>query len=49
MLKMILGEKASMILGGNNVSSKKIIDAGYDFKFDKIDDALYNILKLKVA
>ena len=49
MLKMILGEKASIILGGNKVSSKKIIDAGYNFKFEKIDDALYNILKLKVA
>ena len=49
MLKMILGEKASIILGGNKVSSKKIIDAGYNFRFEKIDDALYNILKLKVA
>ncbi len=49
MLKMILGEKASIILGGNKVSSKKIIDAGFNFKFEKIDDALYNVLILKVA
>jgi len=48
-LKMMLGEKASIILGGNKVSSKKIIDAGFKFKFDKVDDALYNIIKLKVA
>jgi uncharacterized protein (TIGR01777 family) len=48
-LKMMLGEKASIILGGNKVSSKKIIDAGFNFKFDKVDDALYNIIKLKVA
>jgi hypothetical protein len=48
-LKMMFGEKASIILGGNKVSSKKIIDAGFKFKFDKVDDALYNIIKLKVA
>ena len=48
-LKAILGEKASIILGGNRVSSKKIMDAGFKFKFDKVDDALYNIIKLKVA
>ena len=46
---MILGEKASLILGGNRVSSKKIIDAGFKFKFEHVEDALYNILKLKVA
>ena len=43
------GEKASIILGGNKVSSKKIMDAGFKFKFDKVNDALYNIIKLKVA
>ncbi len=48
-LKMMLGEKASIVLGGNKVSSKKIMDAGFKFKFDKVDDALYNIIKLKVA
>jgi NAD dependent epimerase/dehydratase family enzyme len=48
-LKIILGEKASLVLGGNRVSSKKITDAGFDFKFDKVEDALYNIIKLNVA
>ena len=49
LLKMVLGEKASLILGGNRVSSKKITDAGFNFKFDSVGDALFNILKLRVA
>jgi uncharacterized protein (TIGR01777 family) len=49
LLKMILGEKASLVLGGNRVSSRKIMDAGFEFKFDRVEDALFNILKLKVA
>jgi len=49
LLKMILGERASLILGGNRVSSKKIINTGFDFKFDSLGDALFNILKLKVT
>jgi hypothetical protein len=49
LLKMVLGEKASMVLGGNRVSSQKIIDAGFEFKFKSLEDALYNIIKLKVA
>ena len=49
LLRMVLGEKASMILGGNKVSSQKIIDEGFRFKFESLEDALYNIIKLKVA
>jgi len=49
MLRLILGDKASLVLGGNRVSSKKIIKEGFEFKFDNLDDALYNIVKLKVA
>jgi len=49
LIKIILGEKASIVLGGNKVSSKKIMNAGFNFKFEKVNDALFNILKLKVA
>jgi uncharacterized protein (TIGR01777 family) len=49
LLKMVLGEKASMVLGGNRVSSQKIVDAGFSFKFESVEDALFNIIKLKVA
>jgi NAD dependent epimerase/dehydratase family enzyme len=49
LLKVALGEQASMVLGGNRVSSKKIMDTGFSFKFENLDDALYNVIKLKVA
>jgi uncharacterized protein (TIGR01777 family) len=49
LLRMVLGEKASLVLGGNRVSSKKIMETGFNFKFENIEDALFNILKLKVA
>ena len=44
-LKMVLGELASAVTGGNNVSSKKIIDTGYDFKFDDLDKSLQDLLR----
>lgn len=48
-LRMVLGEKASIILGGNRISSKKIEAEGFRFKFDQLEDALFNIINLKVA
>jgi hypothetical protein len=44
LLKLFLGEMASMILGGNKVSSEKIESAGYSFKFRNINDALKDLL-----
>ncbi len=35
-MKLILGEMSQMILTGNKVSSKKIQDLGYDFKYKDI-------------
>lgn len=48
-LRMVLGEKASIILGGNRVSPKKIVDEGFRFKFEHVEDALFNIINLKIA
>jgi uncharacterized protein (TIGR01777 family) len=48
-MKLVLGEKASMILGGNRVSSRKIIETGFKFKFENVEDALLNVVKLKVT
>lgn len=48
-LGLAFGEKASIILGGNRVSSKKIMETGFEFKFRKLEDALYNVVKLKVT
>jgi hypothetical protein len=39
----LMGEMASMILGGNRVSSKKIISAGFVFQYNYIEEALYNL------
>ena len=44
-LKMALGELSSVVLGGNRVSSQKIEDAGFTYKFNKIEVALADLLK----
>jgi len=40
MLKLVLGEMASMVLGGNRVSSQKIQKAGFEFEFPALKGAL---------
>ncbi len=42
-LRMLLGEKAAIILTSQRVSSKKIISAGFNFQFKNLEDALENI------
>lgn len=42
-LKLILGEMAMMVLGGNKVSSKKIQEAGFEFTYPKLDGAMKEI------
>ncbi len=44
-LKLILGEKAKIVLDGQRVSAKKIRDAGFRFQFEKVEDALNNIFQ----
>jgi uncharacterized protein (TIGR01777 family) len=43
-LKMLLGEMAGIVLGGNKVSSQKIESEGFTFKFTELDKALDNLL-----
>ena len=43
-LKLIFGEKALMLLGGNRVSSKKIESTGFRFKYSDIDSTLKDLL-----
>lgn len=43
-LKALLGERASLVLKGSRVSSKKIEDAGYDFEYTSLEPALKNLL-----
>jgi uncharacterized protein (TIGR01777 family) len=42
-MKLILGEMAQMVIGGNKVSAEKTLKTGFEFKFNKLDDALKDI------
>lgn len=44
-IKVLFGEMSVILLKGSRVSSEKIINKGYDFKFKKVSEALNNILK----
>ncbi|MRT17105.1 TIGR01777 family protein [Vitellibacter sp. q18] len=44
LLKMILGEMAILVLEGQLVSSKKIQELGYQFKFHNLETALQDLL-----
>lgn len=44
-LKLILGEMAAMVLGGNRVSCQKIQKAGFQFDFFELSKALKDIFK----
>lgn len=43
-LKLMLGEMASLVTGGNCVSSEKIRDDGFEFNFNHLEEALENLL-----
>jgi uncharacterized protein (TIGR01777 family) len=43
-IRLALGEMATMILGSCRASANKIIEAGYNFKFSTIDQALKDLL-----
>ncbi|MHA2169635.1 MAG: TIGR01777 family oxidoreductase [Candidatus Kariarchaeaceae archaeon] len=45
-LKIVLGERAEMILKGRQVSSTKLVSQGYNFKFPTVTAALEDILKV---
>ena len=44
-LKLFLGEKAELVLGGQRVSSKKITEAGFNFEFTKLEHALRSLTR----
>lgn len=45
MLKALLGEGAELLLEGQHVVPKKLLDIGYQFKFERIDDAFRDIFE----
>ena len=42
-LKVVLGEMAKMVVGGNRVSSEKIMEAGFEYDHPKLEPALKHI------
>ncbi len=44
LLKAVLGEMSDIILKGSRVSGEKIINAGYRFRYDRLEEALKQIL-----
>jgi uncharacterized protein len=44
-LKLMLGEMAQMIVNGNRISNKKILETGFNYQFKTLDTALENLLK----
>lgn len=43
-LRLLLGEMADLVLRGSKVSAQKILQTGYHFKFENIDDAVRDLL-----
>ena len=39
-LKMAMGEMSAVILNSNNVSAQKIVDAGFEFMYPRIEEAI---------
>lgn len=44
-LKLMLGEMAQIVLGGNRVSAEKIMTTGFQFEFSKLNAALKDLKK----
>ena len=47
LLKMLMGEMATVVLEGSRVSPQKLLDAGFSFKFTDCESALNEIIKGK--
>ena len=43
-LRLIVGEMADILIGGNRVSSQKIEDMGFNFKYPMLDQSLQHLL-----
>jgi uncharacterized protein (TIGR01777 family) len=43
-LHLAMGEMSKIVLGGNRVSSNKVLEEGFDFKFEQLDKALSDLL-----
>jgi uncharacterized protein (TIGR01777 family) len=46
-LRLLIGEAASTIVSSQSVIPQKLIDHGFKFRFDNLEEALRNLLKVK--
>ena len=44
-LNLITGEMGQMLIGGNRVSSKRIVSTGFNFKFAEVEETMRSLLK----
>jgi uncharacterized protein (TIGR01777 family) len=45
-LKFVLGEMADVVLKGSRVSSKKLVDSGFNFEYNDLEMALQSLIKI---
>ena len=43
-LKLLLGEASALILGGQNVQPKRLLESEYKYKFENLEDAFRDVL-----
>lgn len=43
-IKIIFGEMGNIVLGGNRVSNKKLLDQGFEFQYQSAEKAIENLL-----
>ncbi|MFW5659205.1 MAG: DUF1731 domain-containing protein [Bacteroidota bacterium] len=46
-MRTLLGERAVILVEGQNVVPKKMLDNGYNFKFRQAEDAIEDLLGKK--
>ena len=44
-LRLIVGEAAEVVTASQRINSKKLLDSGYKFKFENLEDALRDLLR----
>ena len=46
-LRLVVGEAAEVVTASQRINSKKLLDSGYKFKFENLEDALRDLLRYK--
>lgn len=44
-LRLLLGKKSALILTGQHVTPKRLVNSGFEFTFPTLEEALHNLLK----